>query len=147
MQRREFLLLITATAMAPLAAAQSSRDATMYKNPQCGCCGEHAKYLRQHGYRVAEVPTHDLDRLRAEHGVPEPLYGCHMILVGGYVVEGHVSATVIDRLLRERPSIRGISLPGMPSGSPGMTGRKEGPFTIYEIAKQPEGKPRVYATE
>lgn len=147
MQRRLFLLAITATAVAPLAVAQSSRSATLYKNPQCGCCGEHAKYLRGHGYEVTEVPTHDLDRIRAEHGVPEPLYGCHMILVGGYVVEGHVSAAVLDRLLRERPPIRGVSLPGMPAGSPGMTGRKQGPFTIYEIARQPAAEPRVYATE
>jgi hypothetical protein len=147
MQRRKFLLLITAAAVAPLAAAQSSRSATLYKNPECGCCGEHAKYLRQHGYEVTEVATHDLDRTRSEQGVPEPLYGCHMILVGGYVVEGHVSATVLDRLLRERPAIRGISLPGMPEGSPGMTGRKRGAFTIYEIAKQPAAEPRVYAVE
>jgi hypothetical protein len=147
MRRREFLVLVTAAAVAPLAAAQSSRSATLYKNPQCGCCQEHAKYLRRHGYEVREVATHDLDRIKSEHGVPEPLYGCHTILVGGYVVEGHVSATVLDRLLRERPAIRGISLPGMPSGSPGMTGRKQEPFKIYEIATNPGGEPRVYAVE
>jgi hypothetical protein len=146
-QRREFLVMVAAAAVAPLAAAQSSRSATLYKNPQCGCCAEHAKYLRRHAYEVSEVATHDLDRIKAEHGVPEPLYGCHTILVGGYVVEGHVPAGVLDRLLRERPAIRGVSLPGMPDGSPGMTGRKRGPFTIYEIARQPAGEPRVYATE
>ena len=79
--------------------------------------------------------------------MPEALYGCHMILVGGYVVEGHVSAALLDRLLRERPAIRGISLPGMPEGSPGMTGRKQGVFTTYEIARQPAGEPRIYAIE
>ena len=146
MQRREFLWVITA-AVSPLAAAQTSRKATLYKDPQCGCCEEHAKYLRRHGYEVGVVSTHDLDRIKAEHGVPGPLNGCHTILVGGYVVEGHVSAGVLDRLLRERPAIRGVSLPGMPDGSPGMTGRKRAPFTIYEIATQPSGTPRVYATE
>jgi len=140
-------MVITAVAVSPLAAAQASRNVTLYKNPQCGCCEDHAKYLRRHGYEVSVVSTHDLDRIKAEHGVPEPLYGCHTILVGGYVVEGHVSAGVLDRLLRERPAIRGVSLPGMPDGSPGMTGRKRAPFVIYEIAMQPSGPPRVYATE
>ena len=147
MRRRQFLLLIAATAVAPLAEAQSARDVTLYKNPQCGCCEEHAKYLRLHGYNVTVVPTHDLDRIKSDHGVPEPLYGCHTILVGGYVVEGHVSAEALDRLLRERPALRGISLPGIPPGSPGMTRRKREPFKIYEIARQPAGEPRVYATE
>ena len=147
MQRRDFLVLISAVAVAPLAAAQPSRNATLYKSPECGCCEAHAKYLRRHGYDVSVVPTHDLDRIKVQNGVPEQLYGCHTILVGGYVVEGHVSAGVLDRLLRERPAIRGISLPGMPPGSPGMTGRKQEPFRIYEIARQPVGEPRVYATE
>ncbi len=147
MRRRQFLVLIAAGAAAPLAGAQSPRSATLYKNPQCGCCEEHAKYLRRHGYEVTVVATHDLDRIKAEHGVPEPLYGCHTTLVGGYVVEGHVSAGVLDRLLRERPAIRGISLPGMPAGSPGMTGRKREPFKIYEIARQRAGEPRLYATD
>jgi hypothetical protein len=67
--------------------------------------------------------------------------------VGGYVVEGHVSAPIIDRLLRERPKIRGVSLPGMPQGSPGMTGTKTDPFQIYEIGLKTSDRPRVYAVE
>jgi len=147
MKRRSFLAALAAFGTTGLALAQSARDATLYKNPQCGCCQDHAAYLRRHGYRVTEIATHDLEDIRRRHGVPEQLYGCHMILVGGYVVEGHVSAGLIDRLLRERPKIRGISLPGMPQGSPGMTGTKTEPFRIYEIATAPSKEPRLYAVE
>ncbi len=147
MNRRMFLGGLAALAAYRGASAQGPRDATLYKNPQCDCCHDHATYLRRNGYQVKEVATHDLDGLRRKHSVPDPLYGCHLILVGGYVVEGHVAAPIIDRLLRERPKIRGISLPGMPQGSPGMTGTKTGPFKIYEIAQRASGEPRVYAID
>jgi len=119
----------------------------MYKSPFCGCCHEHAAYLRGQGFLVKEVTTYDLDGIRRKHRVPERLYGCHTILIGGYVVEGHVSASIIDRLLREQPKIIGISLPGMPEGSPGMTGKKTEPFRIYEISMNASDPPRVYAVE
>jgi hypothetical protein len=147
MNRRTFLIGLTALAASGTVSAQGPRDATLYKNPLCGCCQDHAAYLRRHGYRVTEIATHDLEGIRLKHGVPEQLYGCHTILVGGYVVEGHVSAQIIDRLLRERPKIRGISLPGMPPGSPGMTGTKTEPFQIYEIGGSPSAEPRIYAVE
>ena len=147
MNRRTFVLAVAAVAVPVRGHAQGPRDATLYKNPQCGCCQDHAAYLRQHGYRVREVATHDLEGLRIRLGVPQELYGCHTILVGGYVVEGHVSAPIIDRLLSERPKIRGISLPGMPPGSPGMTGTKTEPFQIYEIGERSAGQPRVYAVD
>lgn len=76
--------------------------------------------------------------------MPPEFEGCHTILLGGYVIEGHIPITPIRRLLRERPAIKGISLPGMPLGAPGMYGNKEGPFVIYEIT---EGEKRVYSTE
>ena len=147
MKRRTFLIAIAALTVPALGRAQGPRDATLYKNPLCGCCQDHAAYLRRHGYRVKEVATHDLDGIKRQHGVPEQLYGCHTILVGGYVVEGHVSASIIDRLLSERPKIRGISLPGMPAGSPGMTGAKTEPFQIYEIGDRAVDQPRVYAVD
>lgn len=148
MSRRTFLALLAVLAAAPLARAQPiDRNATLYKNPQCQCCEGYAKYLRDHGYKVAVVPTHDLDGVKRENGVAEALGGCHTTLVGGYVVEGHVPVSTVERLLRERPPIRGVSLPGMPQGSPGMTGRKREPFTIYELSKEPRGKSRVYAVE
>ena len=147
MKRRTFVTALAALAAPAIARGQVRRDATLYKNPLCGCCQDHAAYLRRNGYQVKEVATHDLEGIRLKLGVPEQLYGCHTIVVGDYVVEGHVSAPVIDRLLRERPKIRGISLPGMPPGSPGMTGKKVEPFKIYEISDRASQEPRVFAVD
>ena len=108
----------------------------LYKTPGCGCCAEHAKYLRAHGIDVTEVATPDLPRLRQEHGVPAHLVGCHLIKIGPYVFEGHLPAESIARVLREKPMIKGLSVPGMPAGSPGMTGVKQGPLHVYYISDQ-----------
>jgi hypothetical protein len=118
--------------------------ATLYKNPGCGCCGEHAKYLRAHGIEVTEVETAQLARLRRALGVPDHLAGCHLIRIGPYVFEGHLPAESIAQVLRDRPPIRGLSVPGMPPGSPGMTGIKQGPLHVYHITD--ETPPRLYAS-
>jgi hypothetical protein len=143
LHRRAFLLL--AATLPALGYGQPARAAVLYKNPDCSCCHEHAAYLRQRGYQVEEIATPELDALKRKHGVPEAMFGCHTILIGGYVVEGHVSAAVIDRLLSERPKIRGVSLPGMPTGSPGMGGPKREPFRTYAFGA--DGAPRLYAVE
>lgn len=141
------LILALALLLLPLGfahAGEAAKTATLYKNPQCGCCESYADYLRDNGFAVTVKPTHDLSLIKRQHGVPEALDGCHTMLVDGYVVEGHVPLKSLNRLLTERPDIKGISLPGMPMGSPGMTGTKSAPFTIYEIS---EGAPKVYAAE
>ena len=141
-------MLRTLTAAAALvfmgAAAYADPVAVaMYKNPQCSCCDEYAKYLRQNGFNVTVTPTHNMSLISRQHGVPEKLAGCHTMLIGGYVVEGHVPVDAINKLLSEHPNIKGISLPGMPEGSPGMTGKKAEPFTVYEISDAP----KVFAVE
>ena len=140
------ILLLTVAVLFNVSSAALAEPiaATMYKNPQCGCCEEYAKYLRQNGFNVTVKPTHNMLLISRQNGVPEKLAGCHTMLVGGYVVEGHVPVSAINKLLAKRPNIKGISLPGMPEGSPGMTGRKAEPFTIYEIS---DGEPRVFAVE
>jgi hypothetical protein len=139
------LMLISSLVLStPGGAGETSRQATLYKNPQCGCCEAYADYLRENGFDVMVKPTHDLPLLHRQHGVPEPLVGCHTTLVEGYVVEGHVPIRAVLRMLDERPAIKGISLPGMPAGSPGMFGDKTARFTIYEIG---DGVPKVYAVE
>lgn len=141
------LIIALALLLLPLGVAyagESAKTATLYKNPQCGCCESYAEYLRENGFVVAVKPTHDLSLIKRQHGVPEKFDGCHTMLIDGYVVEGHVPLRSLNRLLTERPDIKGVSLPGMPMGSPGMTGTKTAPFTIYEIS---EGAPKVYAVE
>ncbi|MGH6887318.1 MAG: DUF411 domain-containing protein [Geminicoccales bacterium] len=138
------LLVLAASLGAPALAGESSRQATLYKNPQCGCCEGHADYLRANGFEVTVEPTHDLPLLKRRYGVPGALEGCHTTLIDGYVVEGHVPVASILRLLTERPDLKGISLPGMPAGSPGMSGEKTAPFTIYAIGDEPA---KVYAVE
>jgi hypothetical protein len=125
-------------------AAEERTNATLYKQPFCGCCDGHADHLRENGYNVTVVQTNSLMSIKKKFGVPQALEGCHTTIVGGYVVEGHVPATIIRRLLKERPAIRGISLPGMPDGSPGMSGEKTEAFVIYEIG---DGGSTVYAEE
>lgn len=107
--------------------------ATIFKNPQCGCCETYGKYLRNNGYEVKVVATHDLPLIQERQGVPAGLEGCHTTLIGGYFVDGHVPIETFDRLLAERPDIDGITLPGMPAGSPGMGGPKVEPFTIHAV--------------
>ena len=137
--------LVLALTLAGPALAQTAKQATLYKNPQCSCCEEYVKYLRENGFEVKVVTTHDLPLVKKEHGVPTDLEGCHTTLVDDYVVEGHVPLKSLNKLLTERPAIKGISLPGMPMGSPGMAGRRIEPFTMYEISGDPT--PKIFAVE
>ncbi|TDX21861.1 hypothetical protein DFO67_13318 [Modicisalibacter xianhensis] len=105
-------------------------DAIMFKNPNCGCCAKYAEYLRQHGLNVKVVPTDQMDSIKAKAGIPRDEASCHTLAIGGYAVEGHVPVEAIERLLREKPAIQGITLAGMPSGSPGMPGSKQSLFVV-----------------
>lgn len=136
--------VFTGAALPAVVIAGEKPAATLYKNPQCGCCEAYADYMRENGFAVTLKPTHDLPLIKREHGVPKNFEGCHTMLIDGYVVEGHVPVNTVNKLLRERPDINGISLPGMPMGSPGMSGYKAAPFTIYELSGEP-GK--IYAVE
>jgi hypothetical protein len=142
--RNLLALVVLVAALGSAAQAEEPWTATLYKNPQCACCEGYADYLRDNGFEVAVQPSHDLPLLHRQHGVPDALVGCHTTLVDGYVVEGHVPVRALLRLLTEKPGITGISLPGMPAGSPGMFGEKTEPFTIYEIA---DGPAKIYAVE
>jgi hypothetical protein len=133
------------SALAPaLPALAAPIQATLYKTPQCTCCEGYAAYLRENGFEVDVKPTNDLARISKKAGVPEDLQGCHTMFIEGYVVDGHVPVQVVKKLLSERPKIAGITLPGMPEGSPGMSGRKRGPFVIYAVSK--DAPPVVYVT-
>lgn len=129
----------------PAEGVAGEKQATIYKDPNCGCCTGHAEYLEQHGYKVKVVETGDIGAVKRMVGVPEAMGSCHTAMIDGYVVEGHVPVKAIDKLLAERPQVKGIALPGMPMGSPGMNGAKEEPFVVYSFG--PEAQPRQYYVE
>jgi hypothetical protein len=141
--RRGFLMTASVLALAGPARAAPIAVA-LYKNPACDCCEGYAGYLREHGFRVTVKPTNELSEISRKAGIPADLEGCHTAFVGDYVVDGHVPVEAVNKLLAERPAIKGITLPGMPEGSPGMSGKKSGPFTIYAIDR--DGKPSTFMT-
>lgn len=132
--------------MSSHAAAEENVNATLYKNPSCACCDAYADYLRSNGFKVTVVEHPNMSQIKQKYGVRKNLEGCHTTVIGGYIVEGHVPVTPIKRLLAEKPAIKGISLPDMPQGSPGMTGDKEGPFEILSITGDNDPAP-VFAKE
>lgn len=124
LDRRAFVtgaatLLLAATGGRPARAAVKP-SVHVYKSATCGCCRAWVDHLRAHGYPVKAEDLADLASVKRKLGVPAALESCHTAAVDGYTVEGHVPADVIDRLLRERPKVVGIAVPGMPVGSPGM---------------------------
>jgi len=103
------------------------------KSPTCGCCGNYASYAERKGFSVEVENVADIEAVKSEHGIPNNLMSCHTTIVGDYVVEGHIPVEVIEKLLTEKPNIKGIALAGMPSGSPGMPGGQIAPFEIHAI--------------
>ena len=94
---------------------------TVYRDPSCGCCEAWAKLARAAGYSVTVIDHSDMPAIKRQHGVPEDLASCHTAIVAGYAIEGHVPFADVDRLLKKQPDgVRGIAVPGMPRGSPGM---------------------------
>lgn len=150
MTRRKFATLLLAS-VAPMPALLAPRKAhaaepipvTLWKNPSCSCCEGYAQYLDQNGFKVDVRPTNDLAEISRKAGIPEDLEGCHTSFIRDYVVDGHVPVKTIRKLLDEKPAIAGITLPGMPSGSPGMYGERTGPLTVYAIARD-GSPPRVF---
>jgi hypothetical protein len=118
----------------------------VYKTPTCGCCSKWVDHLKAHGFAVTTTELDNLDAVKATHGVPTDLGSCHTALANGYVIEGHVPAADIARMLKERPKIAGIAVPRMPAGSPGMEvpSGKVQPYRVLAFEKN--GNTSVYAT-
>ena len=145
--------LALAAVLSPAAGSAQSRPAApkptllaVYKTPTCGCCAKWVEHMKQNGFTVHVTDMNDLSTIKARHGVPAKVQSSHTGIVNGYVVEGHVPAVDVKRLLKERPAVAGLALPGMPSGSPGM----EAPANIqpppYEVLTfDKKGVTRVYA--
>lgn len=118
---------------------------TVYKTPTCGCCAEWVDHMRANGFRVAVTDVAQLGPVKQTHGVPGDVATCHTGKIGGYFVEGHVPAEDVRRMLRERPDIIGIAVPGMPQGSPGMEqGGTPESYDVIAIGK--DGSRKVWAS-
>jgi len=146
--KRAVIILAVVFASIGAAAAQRGQQPVVevFKSPTCGCCSKWVDHLRAHGFTVKTTDTAAIDDLKAKHQIPQGARSCHTAVVGGYVVEGHVPAADVQRLLKERPAIAGIAVPGMPIGSPGMEvpGMKAQPFDVVSFSKQ--GATRVFAS-
>jgi hypothetical protein len=119
---------------------------TVYKAPECDCCGRWVDHLRQAGFevKVQEVSQQELGVVKARNGIRPELASCHTAEVEGYVIEGHVPADAIARLLQEKPDVAGLAVPGMPIGSPGMEMPGRAPERYDVLALQKDGSTEVY---
>ena len=125
LSRRVVCAAVLGLVMAPVPLPAASSEVLVHKDPSCGCCGAWAKHLEAAGLAVKVMETRDLNGIRRRLGVPPDLGACHTAEVGGYIVEGHVPAIAIRRLLEERPDAAGVAVAGMPAGSPGMDGKAQ----------------------
>lgn len=155
MQYHALLRLASLAVLATLvsASAPSTRSATaataatritVFKDPGCGCCRSWVEHLRKHGFDVVARDTSGMDRVKTTAAVPARLQSCHTAFVNGYVIEGHVPAADIERLLKERPKVAGLAVPGMPAGSPGMEmGGRSDRYDVIAFTRG--GESRVFA--
>ena len=147
MMRRHFLgTMVMFAAIGARASAQKDMAIQVFKDPTCGCCSLWVEHLRKAGFTATVTDVEDMTAIKTKHRVPANARSCHTALVTGYVVEGHVPAKDIQRMLRERPAIVGIAVPGMPIGSPGMevAGMKPHPYDVLAFDKA--GDTRVFAS-
>ena len=147
LSRRQILWVLSAVAVAaarPL--AQKGPAVQVYKDPTCGCCSLWVDHLRKAGFSATVTDVGDMTAVKDKHGVPKQARSCHTALVDGYVVEGHVPVEDVQRLLKQRPAVAGLGVPGMPIGSPGMevAGMKPQPFDVLAFDKS--GQTTVFAS-
>lgn len=151
--RRRTMLFMTVAGTVALAGGlpfliprpnANAAEIAVYKDPNCGCCGQWVAHLRAAGFSVKVHDATDIVRIKREAGIPDHLQSCHTAMIDGYVIEGHVPAADIERLLSERPAARGLAVPGMPVGSPGMEqGAMRDPYDV--ILFQEDGTGTIFA--
>ncbi|MEO8598451.1 MAG: DUF411 domain-containing protein [bacterium] len=143
MKRRILLKSMLASAIGVHLHAQAALPTIeVYKTPTCGCCHLWVEHLRTNGFNVNAHDVDDTTGYRQKFGVPQALGSCHTGVVGGYALEGHVPAREIKRLLAERPKIKGLAVPAMVLGSPGMEGPRSDPYDV--LAFRTDGRTTVY---
>lgn len=129
------LIARRAAAGVPVRASFARPPVTVYKDPSCGCCKKWVEHMTQSGFTVTAHDDSDMDARKDHYGVPSGVRSCHTALVGSYVIEGHVPAADVDRMLKEQPKVAGLAVPGMVMGSPGMEGSMSKPYTVVAFQK------------
>ncbi|MDQ3418434.1 MAG: DUF411 domain-containing protein [Acidobacteriota bacterium] len=150
--KRSLAMVITAACLGAVPLAQTKPSAgpalSVFKTPTCGCCSKWVDHMKQAGFEVTvtDMPKASLDNVKTKHNVPAAVHSCHTAIVEGYAIEGHVPATEVKRLLKEKQKVTGIAVPGMPIGSPGMEspGITAHPYDVLSFDAQ--GKTKVFAT-
>jgi len=118
-------------------------EITSYRNPNCGCCHSWLEHLKAEGFTVKDNVTKNLEPIKTKNNIPQDLMACHTAVINGYLVEGHIPASNIKRLIKDKPNVAGIAVPGMPIGSPGMeSGDMKEPYTVFTFTDQ--GETEVY---
>ena len=138
------LTLVTGAATPSVNPTPKQTKITVYKDPSCGCCKNWIEHLIKHGYGVDAKDTPAMAEVKRTLGVPDALRSCHTAVVNGYLIEGHVPAADIARLLKQKPKVAGLAVPGMPVGSPGMEGPRKQHYQVLSFDKS--GKTKVFAT-
>ena len=141
LNRRNALLILSAAVLLPRNALAAAPVVTVHKDVNCGCCSGWVSHMELNGFETKVIETATLNRVKARLGVPLDIAGCHTAELDGYLLEGHVPASAVKRLLSERPKASGLAVPGMPEGSPGMSGEYE----EYEVILFGPNLRRVYA--
>ena len=115
-------------------------EMTVYRSPTCGCCGVWVEHAQQHGFKIEDIETEEMEALKQKHNIPAELASCHTTIIDGYVMEGHIPADDIKRFLAEKPdNMLGLSVPGMPIGTPGMEAKDiKQPFQVLAFNDQGE---------
>lgn len=124
--------------------AMAEDTITVYKSPTCGCCKKWISHLEENGFKVEARDTNDLNKYKLEAGLKPGLASCHTAFIDGYAIEGHVPASDIKRLLAERPAVKGLTVPGMPMGSPGMEGPRKDRYSVLTF--DDAGKTTVFSS-
>jgi len=124
-------LLLTAIVGSAGYAADQPVEITVYRSPTCGCCGKWIEHLKQNNFNVKDNVSDDMEAIKSQYGVPKEMASCHTAIVNGYVIEGHVPAADILKLLKDKPKVTGLAVPGMVTGSPGM--EMGGRVDSYEV--------------
>lgn len=147
MKKLKAIVLLLSAVSQGLAAEEAGKplEMTVYRSPTCGCCGKWLEHAKQNGFKINDVVSDDMETIKARFGVPEKLASCHTAVVDGYVVEGHVPAGDIQKMLQSKAKVSGIAAPGMPMGSPGMEmGGRQDAYKVVSFDK--EGKFEVFAS-